>query len=153
MPTLPIDHAGLEALPIQTCFELLASVPVGRLGFDHDGEVMIIPVNHVVDGQRIVFATGIGATLDAVENQIVVAFEVDSYDPGTRTGWSVLATGVVEPVDDDEAISRARSLGLHPWLDLGAMSSRVARIRPHSVTGRRIPYRAARESTADPTAG
>jgi len=29
--TYPTDHAGLEVLPFDTCLELLASVPVGRI--------------------------------------------------------------------------------------------------------------------------
>ena len=55
------DHAGLEILPFEVCLRLLASVPVGRVGFFADGEVLILPVNHVVDGQDVVFRTGRGS--------------------------------------------------------------------------------------------
>jgi hypothetical protein len=48
----PIDHAGLEILPFSECLRLLASVPVGRVGFFTDGEIVILPVNHILDGQN-----------------------------------------------------------------------------------------------------
>ena len=57
MSRYPTDHAGLEILPFDECLRLLASVPVGRVGFVADGEVVILPVNHVVDGQDVIFRT------------------------------------------------------------------------------------------------
>src|SRR5262245_48931732 len=50
MPDQPTDHAGLETLPFHVCLRLLASVPIGRVGFYADGEVVLLPVNHAVDG-------------------------------------------------------------------------------------------------------
>jgi hypothetical protein len=41
---LPIDHAGLEVLPFDSCLSLLAAVSVGRVGFVAGGEVLL-PVN------------------------------------------------------------------------------------------------------------
>ena len=58
--TFPTDHAGLEVLPSDTCLELLAAVPVGRIGFFAGGELVILPVNHLVDGQDVVFRTAAG---------------------------------------------------------------------------------------------
>ena len=53
----PTDHAGLEILSFADCLRLLASVPVGRVGFFADGEIVILPVNHLVDGQDAVSYT------------------------------------------------------------------------------------------------
>ena len=61
MPDQPTDHAGLETLPFHVCLRLLASVPVGRVGFYADGEVVLLPVNHAVDGQDVVFRTASGS--------------------------------------------------------------------------------------------
>lgn len=133
----PVDHAGLETLPFTTCLELLASVPVGRVGFFADGEVVILPVNHAVDGQDVVFRTAPGSKLSAAEGQELVAFEADSYDPQTRTGWSVLATGRVEVVYDDAEIERLSGLRLSPWASAVERPFWI-RIRPVSITGRRI---------------
>jgi uncharacterized protein len=114
MPEQPADHAGLEVLPFGDCLRLLASVPVGRVGFLADGEVMILPVNHAVDGQDVVFRTAHGSKLSAAEGQAVVAFEADAYDPQTRSGWSVVVHGRAEVVYEDAEIQRLSGLGLHP---------------------------------------
>ena len=62
MPIQPTDHAGLETLPFHVCLRLLASVPIGRVGFYADGEVVLLPVNHAVDGQDVVFRTASGSS-------------------------------------------------------------------------------------------
>lgn len=131
--TTPTDHAGLEIMPSDACLRLLASVPVGRVSFYADGEVVVLPVNHVVEGQDVVFRTARGSKLSAVERRNPIAFEADGYDPQTQSGWSVLVNGHAELVRNDAEIQRLSSLGLDPtearpfWI----------RIRPHSVTGRR----------------
>ncbi len=138
MPGQPTDHAGLEILPLEDCLRMLASVPVGRVGFHCDGEVVVLPVNHAVDGQDVVFRTARGSKLSAAEKLDLVAFEADGYDPRTRTGWSVVVSGHAEPVYEDSQIRRLARLELHPWATAVERPYWV-RIRPTSVTGRRIP--------------
>jgi hypothetical protein len=53
----PTDHAGLEILPFDVCLRRLAAVPVGRVSFLAYGEIIVLPVNHAVDGQDPVFRT------------------------------------------------------------------------------------------------
>jgi nitroimidazol reductase NimA-like FMN-containing flavoprotein (pyridoxamine 5'-phosphate oxidase superfamily) len=130
-------------LPFQECLRLLASVPVGRVGFFADGEMVILPVNHAVDGQDLVFRTTRGTKLSAAEGQNLVAFEADDYDQQTRSGWSVLVNGRAEVVDDAADVRRLSHLGLHAWV-LHAWATAVERpvwirIRPASVSGRRVP--------------
>jgi hypothetical protein len=137
MAGLPTDHAELVTLPFSTCLRLLASAPVGRVGIHAEGEILILPVNHAVDGQDVVFRTVTGSKLSAAEEQEQVAFEADGYDPQTRTGWSVLVTGRAEIVYDDADIDRLNGLGLRPW-PAGAERPFWIRIRPTSVTGRQI---------------
>ena len=50
MSPYPTDHAGLEILSFDRCLELLATVPVGRVGFLADGEIVVLPVNYLMDG-------------------------------------------------------------------------------------------------------
>ena len=57
MTHYPADHAGLEILPFEKCLQLLVTVPVGRVSFFADGEIVVLPVNHVMDGQDPVFRT------------------------------------------------------------------------------------------------
>ena len=138
MPSYPVDHAGLETLPFDECLRLLASVPLGRIGFRADGEVVILPVNHAVDGQDIIFRTARGSKLAAAGDRDQVAFEADGYDERTRSGWSVLVNGRAEPVLQDAQIRRLERLDLHPWATAVQRPFWVL-IRPTSVTGRRIP--------------
>jgi uncharacterized protein len=132
------DHAGLETLPLEVCLRLLESVPVGRVSFCTDGEVVTLPVNHAVDGQDVVFRTDRGSKLSAAERQDHVAFEADDYDLRTRTGWSVLVKGRAEVVHEDSEIQRLSRLGLYPWV-IAVDRPFWIRIRPISVTGRHTP--------------
>jgi uncharacterized protein len=134
----PTDHAGLETLPFDACLRLLASVPLGRVGFCADGETVILPVNHAVDGQTVVFRTAHGSKLTAAQEQDLVAFEADHYDQQTRSGWSVLVTGRAAVVVDDAEIGSLDRLGLRPWVAAVEHPFWI-RIRPTSITGRRIP--------------
>jgi nitroimidazol reductase NimA-like FMN-containing flavoprotein (pyridoxamine 5'-phosphate oxidase superfamily) len=133
-----VDRGGLEILPFDACLRLLASVPVGRIGFYADGEVVMLPVNHMIDGQDVVFRAARGSKLSAAENQALVAFEADDYDPETRSGWSVLVNGRAEPVYDDQEIRRLSRAGLRPW-PAAADRPHWIRIRPAAVSGRRVP--------------
>lgn len=141
MPGYPTDHAGLETLPLEECLRLLARVPVGRVGFDVDGEVVILPVNHVVDNKsNIVFRSAAGSKLTAAAGQDTAVFEADDYDPISRTGWSVLVSGRAETVYDDADVQALEGLGLAPWPNAVDRPYWI-RIRPISITGRRIPPR------------
>ena len=138
MRKLATDHAGLEILHLGDCFALLESVPVGRIGFLAGGEVVILPVNFLLDGQDVVFSTGVGSKLASAEVGHYVGFEADAYDAATRSGWSVLVSGLAEVVESDAEGARLDALGLQPWG--GAATDRSwVRIRPTSVTGRHTP--------------
>lgn len=134
-----VDHAGLEILPFADCLRLLDSVPVGRVGFLADGEIVILPVNHLVDGPDIIFRTGSGSKLSSVGSKILVGFEADQYDAPTRSGWSVVISGLTEVVESDPEIERFERLGLQSWGGAAARDPHWIRIRPTSVTGRRTP--------------
>jgi len=138
MPGDPTDHAGLEILPFDVCLRLLASVPVGRLGFFADGEMVILPVNHVVDGQDLVFRTARGSKLSAAEGRDLVTFEADEYNEQTRSGWSVVVTGRAEVIYEDAEIQRLSRLGLHPWVTAAERPFWI-RIRANAVSGRATP--------------
>jgi len=136
MRKLATDEAGLEILHLGDMFRLLATVPIGRIGFMSDGEVTVLPVMFQVDGQDVVFRTQLGSKLANIEVGHFVCFEADAYDAATRTGWSVLARGLAEK-DSEAACARLDAPGLQSWG--GAAKDCVwVRIRPISITGRRI---------------
>ena len=135
MRELATDRAGLEILHLGDCFLLLKSAAVGRIAFAAGGEVVILPVSFLVDGQDVVFRTGTGSKLSALEVGHYVGFEADSYDAATATGWSVVVNGLAEVIDSADEAGRLDALGLASWG--GGADLIWMRIRPSSITGRR----------------
>jgi nitroimidazol reductase NimA-like FMN-containing flavoprotein (pyridoxamine 5'-phosphate oxidase superfamily) len=126
----------MEHLRPEECWELLAGTPVGRIGVLVDSAPEIYPVNHVVDGQTVVFRTERGQKLRGLDRSPSVCFEVDGYDATTSTGWSVLVKGRAREVTAAEEERRLLGLDLKYW-SVG-LKPRWIRIEPSEVTGRRI---------------
>ena len=128
-----------EGLGVDTCWRLLAAQPVGRVGFVADGYPIVLPVNHVVDGHSIVVRTGRHGLLATVGGGQAVAFEVDSTDAFSETGWSVIVSGYASEVRDPTEQAQVSGLPLHPWAT--GTKDRWIRIVPRLVTGRSISRR------------
>ncbi len=129
------DHRWQE-LTDEECRRLLSERHLGRLALvDADGPV-ILPVNYTLDEGAVEFRTDPGSKLDAAAAGATVAFEVDAADERDRTGWSVVVRGQAGEVAEPADLQRLRALRLYPWAP-GA-KARYVRIRPASVTGRRI---------------
>ncbi|MEU9020391.1 pyridoxamine 5'-phosphate oxidase family protein [Actinomadura sp. NPDC048394] len=129
---------GLQSLDSDTCLTLLQSVPVGRVAWaGDDGTASILPVNFVLDGAAVVFATAHGSKMEAAEAGRPLTFEADDLEPALRTAWSVIVTGPAEVVTDPAEIERLKSLPLAPWI--AAPKPFFVRLTPAKITGRRIP--------------
>ena len=63
--SLPLDHSGLGVLPLEECRRRLQAAKVGRVSFVDQGEPVILPVNHALDGEAVVFRTAAGSKLTA----------------------------------------------------------------------------------------
>jgi nitroimidazol reductase NimA-like FMN-containing flavoprotein (pyridoxamine 5'-phosphate oxidase superfamily) len=125
-------QASLDELTTQECYELLATVLVGRLAVaGDDGCPTVVPVNFVLDGESVVFRTDAGMKLHALRSGRA-SFQADHVDPHAGTGWSVLVRGAVHTATAWEV---AR-LDLEPWAP-GAKGTWF-RLTPRFVTGRRL---------------
>jgi uncharacterized protein len=131
-----VPSIHMEELDDTECRKLLAGRHLGRLAIPDFGGPMIFPVNYVVDRDLVVFRTDPGSKLDAATERESVAFEVDATDEATRTGWSVVVRGSLAEITDPADLARLRALPLYPWAP-GEMT-RYVRVRPLSITGRRI---------------
>lgn len=129
------DNRWQELADVE-CHKLLAERHLGRLALTDPDEPVIFPVNYVLDEGAVVFRTDPGSKLDAIAGGARVAFEVDAVDEGSRTGWSVVVRGRAAEVSEPADLDRLRGLPLYPWAPGG--KARYVRIRPVSVTGRRI---------------
>jgi nitroimidazol reductase NimA-like FMN-containing flavoprotein (pyridoxamine 5'-phosphate oxidase superfamily) len=126
----------MEELDEGECRKLLAERHLGRLAIPDFGGPVIFPVNYVVDEDMVVFRTDPGSKLDAAIERESVAFEVDATDKTSRTGWSVVVRGTLADVTDLAHLKRLRALPLYPWAP--GDKTRYVRVRPLSITGRRI---------------
>lgn len=115
------------------CYELLASRSVGRVAFVVDGAPIVVPVNHAVDGDDIVFRTSPHSELGRSMAHGPVAFQVDDFDDFSQSGWSVLVHGSAHYDDPDAGSIEERP---RPWAE--GVRVLVVRIRPLQVTGRRL---------------
>jgi nitroimidazol reductase NimA-like FMN-containing flavoprotein (pyridoxamine 5'-phosphate oxidase superfamily) len=122
----------------EACTRLLAGEEVGRIAFADDDEYpVVLPVNYRLDGTLIVFRTAEGLKLESVPLRRV-AFEIDRFDPSTRTAWSVLVRGHATEVTSalGEPYESLRSAPLAPWAP-GSKDHWVA-VEIESITGRQI---------------
>ena len=133
-----IDRVGLGVLDDATCQRLLAETPIGRVVFVEDGDQpMALPVNYLVVDGTVVFRTLEGQKLSAASVGQRVAFEVDDWDPDTRSGWSVVVKGLAEEVTQWAEAERLEQEGLVPWSH-GEWRTIWVRITPDAITGRRL---------------
>lgn len=118
------------------CYLLLRTSCVGRVVSTDNALPLVLPVNYCLDGHNVVFRTSPDGRLAAATHNVVVAFEVDSIDVETWTGWSVVVTGVASPLTSPGDVVRAGQLGLVSWL--GEERDHFVQIVPGLVTGRRL---------------
>lgn len=131
-----IIDEGLELLTEEAARRLLDAGEVGRVGITLGALPAIFPVNYrVIDG-AIVFRTGKGSKMSAAVAGAVVAFEVDDYGIADHSGWSVLAVGRAELVNDPALAEAAQRAGLEPFA--GGERNLLVRIEPTFLSGRRI---------------
>jgi len=158
-PTPLSRRPAIELTPGE-CWQLLASVSIGRVVFTHRAMPAIRPVNHLVEGRTIIIRTHLGAAVASRAAALagttgttgtagaagvpggpeddpgsVVCYEADQLDPARHTGWSVIVTGLARLVTDPGAIARYAD-ALKPWI-AGEMNQVVA-IEPRFVSGIRL---------------
>lgn len=131
----------MEELSRAKCLELMATVPVGRIGVSVRALPVILPVNFALVGENIVFRTIPGTKLDAATANAVVAFEVDSYAPDGTFGWSVLVQGVSSEITDRGELLALASIPLRSWALDDRTATRLVRIESSFISGRRFHQR------------
>jgi len=95
----------------------------------------VVPVNFVLRDGQVVFRTSPHTSLGRHAHGTTVAFEIDDIDDFTQSGWSVLVRGTATYVDPDE-LPDAADVRPQPWPQ--GVRTLQLRIRPHSLTGRRL---------------
>lgn len=103
-------------LGVSECRDLLAGGLVGRVAMATPVGPRIVPVSYTVHGDAIVFRTAPYSELSTYGWDTDLAFEVDRLDYDAHQGWSVVALGRAEVMDDPEEVQRIRQAGEpRPW--------------------------------------
>lgn len=104
-----------DELDEPVCRRLLATVPIGRLGFTEAALPRILPVHFTVRGDDVVIGSLGGTKVRSALRGDVVAFEADSYDPVTHEGWAVNVIGISRVLTDPDEVATLDALGFTPW--------------------------------------
>jgi len=103
-------------LTVDECLELLNSNVVGRVAISTPVGPRIVPVNYAMHDDAIVFRTAPYSELGTYGWNADVAFEIDHIDYEKHQGWSVVAIGRAELVEDpDEVADIRRTWDPRPW--------------------------------------
>ncbi len=145
MATKVDSRTGLEVLDRDECWALVGRSAIGRVGVTVDGRPLVFPINFVLDGNAVVFRTSAGTKLWAARRAPIV-FECDAIDARYHTGWSVMLAGRAEEIRNPLERSRLARLPLTPWT-VGEKPVWL-RLRPRTISGRRIPAHGAEAVTS-----
>ena len=137
VPLLTTDDQGLDVLTVEECEELLGQREIGRIGFDDNGMVVILPVNYAYVAGAVVFRTAPGSKLDHAATGGRASFQVDDWDTEVRSGWSVLDKGKAVEMTDEWMVALAEHFDVEPSADKVPREHWV-RIQPDEITGRWI---------------
>jgi nitroimidazol reductase NimA-like FMN-containing flavoprotein (pyridoxamine 5'-phosphate oxidase superfamily) len=118
------------------CQELLARGGVGRLVFRAGDRPIAFPVNFKMFNHDVVFRSEEGSEVSAIASDALVSFEVDRIDDAMSEGWSVLASGALQPVRVTDQLEKVIALGIEPWA--GGERWTYFRLVVTGLSGRRI---------------
>jgi nitroimidazol reductase NimA-like FMN-containing flavoprotein (pyridoxamine 5'-phosphate oxidase superfamily) len=122
-------------LSYDECRTMLASREMGRVAVSTPIGPRIIPVNYTVAENAIIFRTSPYSLLGTYARNTNLAFEVDQVDAETRQGWSVVAVGRADMVQDHEQLREIKRVwDPKPWA--GGQRSMYFRMPWRELTGR-----------------
>ena len=81
-----------ERLDAPECLRLLRGGGVGRVVWQDDDGLSVLPVNYRVIGDSVVFQTNAASTLARLAEPTRVAFQVDEVDHATAVGMRAMSS-------------------------------------------------------------
>jgi nitroimidazol reductase NimA-like FMN-containing flavoprotein (pyridoxamine 5'-phosphate oxidase superfamily) len=124
-------------MTLEECLDLLRGGVVGRVALSTPMGPRILPVNYAIYHDAIVFRTTPYSELGTYGWHSEVAFEIDHIDYEKHQGWSVVAYGRAELVEDAEEVADIRrTWDPRPWAS-GARSLYMKLVW-RDLTGRRL---------------
>ena len=119
------------------CLRLLTQKSVGRIAFATENGLRIFPVNYVLRDRSIILRTTAYGVIARSIRGAEVAFQVDELDEQLRQGWSVLAVGHCERLEDAAVLHEVRQTQApDPWV--GGTRELYFSIGWQGLSGRRL---------------
>jgi len=133
----PVDEYLVDLDP-DACRRLMAAVEFGRLAFVVQGRPHLVVLNYVTVGDDVLFRTREDAELARltdVNATVHAVLEADDAFPVGRSGWSVIATGLLSRESDPQRVTLARE-AITAWAE--GERDTVLRLTVESLTGRQV---------------
>ena len=131
---------SFSAISPTHCRELLSTQSVGRVAWQGSDGLQILPVTYVYYDGSIVFRTAPNSPLSELSGSTDVVFEIDEIDQRNHRGWSVVASGLAEAVDEPQEVTRLLTeAGVVPWAP--GDRNMLIQITPQKITGRTVAAR------------
>jgi uncharacterized protein len=127
---------AITILPEHECWDLLASVALGRIVTSVDDQPEIFPVNFAVQRRTVLFRTAEGTKLVSTAINRRVVFEADEHN--LAEGWSVIIKGIARILHGNDEIEEAERARLLTWT--APAKTHYVRVQPLAVTGRRFRF-------------
>jgi nitroimidazol reductase NimA-like FMN-containing flavoprotein (pyridoxamine 5'-phosphate oxidase superfamily) len=120
------------------CADLVASAGIGRVAICTADGPQVFPVNFLVASGMILFRTSAYGELGrALVKRPRIAFQVDHIEHERKRGWSVVARGTAEPMDDADAMLDLQpKSNLIPWAE--GTRNLVISVQGYELSGRRV---------------
>lgn len=123
----------------QECRELLYTGVFGRVALHTPIGTRIVPVNYSIVEDAIVWRTAPYSELGTYAAGVEGVFEIDDLDRESHQGWSVIARGTIEVVENPEDIAEIRRVeDPSPWAD--GLRHLYMRMSTKNLTGRRLGF-------------
>ena len=124
-------------LTVEECLQLLHGGVIGRVAMATPVGPRIVPLNYAMYDDAIVFRTTPYSELGTYGRDAELAFEIDHLDDELHQGWSVVAIGRSEIIEDAGDLRAIRE-GWDPTPWAGGTRHLYLRLRWRDITGRRI---------------
>lgn len=133
---MAIEQGPISVLDEKQAWNLLSSVPLGRLVTSFGGQLEIFPVNFVTQNGTVLFRTAEGTKLFTTVMNEKVLFEADDHT--ADEGWSVIVRGTARMLTGAEEIRDAEQAGLMPWVPTEKL--RFVRVTPSEISARHFRF-------------
>ncbi|WP_396643318.1 pyridoxamine 5'-phosphate oxidase family protein [Microbacterium sp.] len=148
-------HA-FERLSAEECWSLLDAPTIGRLAVTGaDGMPDVFPLNVLAHDGALYARSAEGSKLSVIAERPEAAVEIDGEDDEYR--WSVVARGTAARLETDVDAATDAEIEASGVLRLASVNSGgkpyVIRLRPVTISGRRIRIRGAGSSDTTPRTG